>query len=122
MSRLRQEQGTGLILFATLLGITLSLVLVLSAVLNHYFYARNLTDYLEQLTVATLTVWNQDAEAILQAREIAQKFPSSFENFRLISAEILPGPTLHISGCVRWRSPIPLIEVSTEICRSALAR
>ncbi len=122
VNKVCKDGGTSLIWFSTLIGITVSVILVLSSALHQYFFARNLKNYLEQLTTASLTLWDGKADVSKAVTVIQEQFPTRIEGFRLTYVEILPGPTLKLVGCGTWHSPLPVIELSTELCQVALAR
>lgn len=122
VNRLKVESGTSLIWFSTLIAIAVSLILVLSSALHQYFFVRNLKDYLEQLTLSSLASWDGKSE-IAQVVELLQaQFPSPISQFSVGSIKILPGPTLEITGCGRWESPLPVMQLGVELCQVALAR
>ena len=122
VNRLCKDGGSSLIWFSTLIAITVSVILVLSSALHQYFFARNLKDYLEQLTTASLTLWDGKADVSKEVTVMQEQFATRIEGLRLTYAEILPGPTLKLVGCGIWRSPLPIIELSAELCQVALAR
>jgi hypothetical protein len=122
VNRLRIDAGTSLIWFSTLTGMTVSVILVLSSALHQYLFARNLKDYIEQLTTASLTLWDGKTDISKPVALIQEQFPIPIEDFRITYAEILPGPTLKLVGCGTWRSPLPIIDLTIELCQQALAR
>ena len=122
MARGPSESGTSLIWFATLMTVTVSVTLVLSTAIHQYLFARVLKDYLEQLTLATLSSWDGKSEPAVLAHSIQKVFPAQLDSFQIASAQILAGPTLEIIGCAKWHAPIPVFQVSAVLCQSASAR
>lgn len=122
MNEVRAEDGSSLIWFSTLVGVTVCLVLVLSSAIHQFLFARSLKDYLEQLSLVTLSAWDGKSEVELLVSSMTTEFPTTVPGFQFESIELLPGPTLLLRACGRWVSPIPVVEIATEICESAMAR
>ena len=122
MARLANDQGSSLIWFSMLLAVTVSVVLVLSCSIHQYLVARNLKDYLEQLTVATLTAWDGNEDVVNVAGKLKQQFQPRLRGFQINQVQLLGGRTLRIEACANWQAPIPVIEIQTELCQEALAR
>lgn len=122
MIEFHKDSGTSLIWFSTLLAVTVSIILVLSTSMHQYLFARALKDYLEQLTVASLTEWDGQGDLVNPVLALQTVFPPQFKDFRVKTVELYPGPTLQIVGCAIWTSPLPVISLETELCQEASAR
>ena len=124
MSSLKEESGSSLIWFISLLVLVVSICLVLVSSIHQFLFARELKDFVEQYALAGKAYLDRGS-SLVSAKSQLENLVLNMESIRDLAINnfsLLDANTLQVVACAKWSDPLPVIQVSREVCESALAR
>ena len=124
--RRREDSGSSLIWFISVLALVVLYLGVLVSASSQFLAARQVADLTEQFALSLKTQLNIDSTSSIDFlgrnlfAYIAPKY--RLDNLHVKSVRLESGKTVHAVICSTWQDPFPGINLSREICEEAFAR
>ena len=124
--RRREDSGSSLIWFISVLALVVLYLGVLVSASSQFLAARQVADLTEQFALSLKTQLNIDSTSSIDSlgrnlfAYVAPKY--RLDNLHVKSVRLESGKTVHAVICSTWQDPFPGINLSREICEEAFAR